>query len=101
MESAASAVTNAVKKSVDLKFLSFIGSAIDLSNEMYSFSNWAIDSGLTLNKAIQLKDYNNLGMGYGICAKESIPPTQYIFRFPFSYAVSNLDFVLCLLMIQL
>ncbi len=83
-----------VKKAVDQRLLAFLGSALDLSEDFYPFSQWAIDCGLGLNVLLRLTNYNRIGMGYGVQVKERVKKGLTIFRFPLEYAMTSVDHVL-------
>ena len=83
-----------MNKMADLRLVGFLGSAFDISGEFYDFAHWALDNKLKLHKVIQIKDYNDVGMGYGICSKEDIKQGEKIFSFPIFKALSSFDFVL-------
>jgi len=87
-----------ISKIENKKLIAFIGSALDVSEDIYNYANWAVDKNMLIEKLIGIKDYTNInGMGYGIEARENIPESSVIFKIPHEYCLNSKDFVFLLL----
>jgi hypothetical protein len=68
-----------------------LNSALDVSNQIYHMIGWAGDKGLNVSAAIHVANYNEQGMGLGLCARAAVQQSTTILRFPTTFAMSSQD----------
>lgn len=78
---------------LDLVKRSLLNSSLMLSQKVYKVFATSLEKQIDINFHLKLEDYNNLEMGFGLKAGQTIVQNQQIFKIPITTGLNGLDLI--------